>query len=195
MGRHVVEYFCKAYKKEIKIGNQVIRISLINTIPQVLGEVENNSILGRITEEEVKRVVFSMKVYKAPGPDGFPPAFFQKFWEVVKNELIWATKDLFRTGKMLKRINKTFIALVPKTPTPRNLLDFRPISLCNTVYKVFAKVMVNRIKPFLENIMGTPQKGFVLGRQILDASKTTHEIIHSTKKNKKTWYGLETGYL
>ena len=85
---------------------------------------------------------------------------------------------------MLKRINKTFIALVPKTPTPKSLLDFRPISLCNTVYKIFAKVTVNRIKPFLQKIIGTPQKGFVPRRQIQDAVITTHEIIHSMEKNK-----------
>ena len=77
-------------------------------------------------------------------------------------------------GKMLKRINKTFFSLVPKTMTPMSLLDFRPISLCNTMYKIFAKVLVNRIKPFLESIIGTPQKGFVPGRQILDAAITTH---------------------
>ncbi len=57
---------------------------------------------------------------------------------------------------MLRRINKTFIALVPKIPTPLCLLDFRPISLCNTIYKIFAKVLVNRIKPFLERIIGIP---------------------------------------
>ena len=68
---------------------------------------------------------------------------------------------------------------IPNMPIPMSLLDFRPISLCSTIYKVFAKVMVNRIKPFLENIIGTPIKGFVLGRQILDAVITTHEIIHS----------------
>ena len=52
------------------------------------------------------------------------------------------------------------------------------------VYKVFAKVMVNRIKPFLENIIGTPQKGFVPRRKILDATITTPKIIHSMEKNK-----------
>ena len=65
--------------------------------------------------------------------------------------------------KMLKTINKTFITFVPKTLIPMKHLDFKPISLCNTIYKVFAKVMVNKIKPFLVNIIGTPQKGFVLG--------------------------------
>ena len=76
----------------------------------------------------MKCVVFSMKSYKAPGPDGFPPAFFQYFWEVVKLELVWATRDFFRIGKLLRRINKTFFASVPKIPTSLNLLDFRPIS-------------------------------------------------------------------
>ena len=125
---------------------------------------ENNQILGNITEEEVKSAVFSMKAYKAPSPNGFPPTFFQHFWEVVKSELIWATRDFFKTGKMLRRINKTFIALVPKIPTPLSLLDFRPISLCNTIYKIFAKILVNKIMPFLERIIGSPQKGFVPGR-------------------------------
>ena len=47
------------------------------------------------------------------------------------------------------------------------------------------KVLVNRIKPFLERIIGTPQKGFFLRRQILDAMITTHEIVHSMEKNKR----------
>ena len=46
-------------------------------IPQVLGEAESNSIMGNITKEEVTWAVFSMKAYKAPRPNGFPPVFFQ----------------------------------------------------------------------------------------------------------------------
>ena len=133
----------------------------------------------------VKSVVFSMKAFKALRPDGFPSAFFHHLWEVVKSQLIWATRDFFRIGKLLRRINKTFIALVPKNSNPLTLLDFRPISLCNTIYKIFAKVLVNRIKSFLERIIGSPQKGFVPGRQILDAAITTHEVIHSMEKNKQ----------
>ena len=76
MGRHAVEYFSRAYIKDNRIGNQVIRRSLINTIPQVLDTVEKNHILGNIMEEEVKCVVFSMKSYKALGPNGFPQDFF-----------------------------------------------------------------------------------------------------------------------
>ena len=102
-----------------------------------------------------------------------------------KSNLIWATMDFFRIGKLLRRINKTFIALVPKNSNPLNLLNFRPITLCNTIYKIFAKVLMNRLKPFLERIIGSPQKGFVPRRKILDATITTHEVIHSMEKNRQ----------
>ena len=76
LGKLVVDYFGEVFKKEDRVGNQVIRRSLINSIPNMIGDVENNIILGNITEEEVKKAVFSMKAYKASGLDGFPPAFF-----------------------------------------------------------------------------------------------------------------------
>ena len=79
MGKHVVEHFSKAFVKDNFVGNLVIRRSLINSIPQILGEEKNNQILGNITKEEVKSVVFSMKAFKALGSDGFPSAFFQHF--------------------------------------------------------------------------------------------------------------------
>ena len=79
----------------------------------------------------------------------------------MKSDLIWATRDIFKIGKLLRRINKTFIALVPKNSNSLNLLDYRPISLCNTIYKIFSKILVNRLKPFLERIIGSPHKGFV----------------------------------
>ena len=163
----------------------MIRRSLINSIPRIIGEEENDPILGNIMEEEVEMAVFSMKAFKAPGLDGFPPAFFQHFWEVVKSEVIWATRYFFRTSKLLRRINKIFIALVPKNSNPLELHDFRPISLCNTIYKIFAKVLVNRLKPFLEKIVGNPQKGFVSRRKILDAAITTHEVVHSMEKSRQ----------
>jgi hypothetical protein len=191
MGNHAVDYFCNALKEETKLCNPVIRRSMLNTVPRVLREIDNVNLLRNVAEEEVKNVVFSMKAFKAPGSDGFPPAFFQKFWEVIKKELIWATRDLFKTGKLAKRINKTFITLIPKSQSPEKMQDFRPISLCNTVYKVFAKVLINRIKPLLNKSIGTPQKGFVSGRQILDAMITTHEIIHSMEKCKKLGMALK----
>ena len=79
MGRHVVEFFMNPYKKEDKRCNNIIRRRMLNNIPKVLGMEENDKLKEKLSEEEVKNVVFSMKAFKAPGTDGFSPAFFRHF--------------------------------------------------------------------------------------------------------------------
>ena len=49
---------------------------------------------------------------------------------------------------MLKELNKAKIVLIPKVKEPKTVTQYKPISLCNFMYKVISKVMVNRIKPF-----------------------------------------------
>ena len=133
---------------------------MLNTIPTMLGNEKNDELRVKVFEE-VKKAMFFMKAFKALGPDGFPPTFFRHLWEVIKNELVWATRDMIKTRKMLTRINKTFIVLVPKIQRSRNIRDFRLTNLCNTIYKVFSKVLVNKIKPFLDMVIRSPQKGFI----------------------------------
>jgi len=89
------------------------------------------------------------------------------------------------SGHIAGSINSTFIALIPKTNKTPQFGDFRPISLCNLVYKVISKVIVNIIKPILSKFLSEEQLGFLEGRQIQDAIGTTHECIHNIKKNKQ----------
>ena len=79
MGRHVVEFFMNSYKEEDKQSNNIIKRSMLNNIPTVLGNEENDKLRKKVSKEEVKKVVFSMKVFKASDPDGFPLDFFQYF--------------------------------------------------------------------------------------------------------------------
>ena len=81
-----------------------------------------------------------MDKFKAPGPDGFGAAFFQEHWPTVQNDICQATRSFFIEGKILKQINHTFIALIPKVDNSSVTEQYRPISLCNTLYKIIAKV-------------------------------------------------------
>ena len=76
MGKHVIELFHNAYKKTNNRSNNLIRCSMLNSIPTMLGEEENNELREKVSEEEVRKAVFSLKAYKALGLHGFPPAFF-----------------------------------------------------------------------------------------------------------------------
>ena len=87
---------------------------------------------------------------------------------MIGHEVTSAVKAFFRSGQLLKKANATLVALVPKVPNPSKVGDYRPISCCNTIYKCIAKILANRIKPALPQLIDPAQSGFVQGRRIAD---------------------------
>ena len=75
-------------------------------------------------------------------------------------------------------VNNTAIVLIPKVDNPSKLMEFRPISLCNVIYKVVAKCLVNRLRPLLVDIISPEQSAFVPGRMITDNALIAFECIH-----------------
>ena len=75
-------------------------------------------------------------------------------------------------------VNDTTIVLIPKVPHPKELKDFRPISLCDVVCKIVSKCMVNRLQPLLTVLISENQSAFIPGRLISDNSIIAFECIH-----------------
>ena len=71
----------------------------------------------------------------------------------------------FGTGHMPEGVNDTAIVLIAKVPTPVDLKDFRLISLCNVIYKVVSKCMVNRLRPLLSVLISENQSAFISENQ------------------------------
>ena len=130
-----------------------------------------------ITHEEIKRSMFSIDDAKAPGPDGFSSLFFKKAWSIVGSEVCEAVEDFFSSGCLLREINCTIIALVPKIPNPSSMHDYRPISCCNAIYKCISKIIAARIKGCLPDIISPAQTAFVQGRNIADNILLTQELM------------------
>ena len=115
---------------------------------------------------------------KAPRPDDMPPIFYQKYWDVVGPKLIDYVLDILNSGRMPRSLNETYICLIPKVKCPQNVTNFRPISLCNVIYKTVSKVLANRLKKILPEVISEEQSAFVLGRQITDNVLVAFEIMH-----------------
>ncbi|GJY29200.1 hypothetical protein Tco_0404967 [Tanacetum coccineum] len=117
-----------------------------------------------VTNGEIKDAMLSIDNDKAPGPDGFTSLFFKKSWDLVGNDVCNSIRDFFGNGKLLQELNHTILALIPKISAPTRRNDYRPISCCNVLYKCVSKIITNRIKDGLEDVVSDNQSAFVPGR-------------------------------
>lgn len=141
---------------------------ILKDIPACINEEDNNSLLKAFSLEEVGKATFQLHSKKTPGSDGFPTKFYQRCWNFIGQDVFKLVEDI-RRKKIVKDINNTIIALIPKKKR-KNFGDYRPISLCNTIYKNFTKAFANTYKEILEKIISEEQNGFVAGREIMIVS-------------------------
>jgi hypothetical protein len=136
------------------------------------------------SDEEISDALFQIGPLKAPGPDGMPTRFFQRNWGLMKREVIDAVKDFFAKGSIPEGLNDTTIVLIPKGNSPESLTDFRPISLCNVIYKIISKFLVNRLRPFLDDLISQNQSAFVPGKLITDNTMIAFESFHKIQRSR-----------
>ena len=118
------------------------------------------------TLEEVKEIVSRITKDKIPGLDGWTQELFQDFFEIMGEELHRAVEESICTGHILGALNAIFFALIPKVSKPNSFHDFRPIALCNFVYKVISKTLASRMKEKLATSISQEQVGFPKDRLI-----------------------------
>jgi hypothetical protein len=125
-----------------------------------------------------------MEHNKSPGHDGFPAEFYQIFWDVIKRDLMSLFTE-FRQGSLpLFSLNFGIVILLPKCAKALKIQQYQPICLLNVSFKIFTKVLTNRLTSIAHNVIQPTQTAFLPGMNILEVVVVLHETIHEMHKKK-----------
>ncbi|KAF7807304.1 reverse transcriptase [Senna tora] len=159
----------------------------------VLGPIVDNSrhpqLESILSSEEIKKALSDLKPFKAAGLDFFQPGFFQSCLGFLEKDLVLEVQNVFSSTRVPQEWNKTMICLILKCLNPSEIKNFRPISMCSTLYKVVSKIIVNRLKPLIPDLLNFNQGAFVPGRKTIDNVVVAQEIVNSMKKKRKSKAG------
>lgn len=154
-----------------------------------IGELFGESLMAEVTNEEIFKTLCSMNLNRAPGLDGITTSFFKAFWPIVGLHVCNAIKFFFANGSMFPEWKKTAVILIPKSDNPDCPEKLRPISLCQSTYKIIAKIIVMRLKVFLPQLISKEQAAFVPTRSISHHVLLAQEVCNKFK-NSTTSKGL-----
>ena len=177
-----------AYYKDLFGKGQPRKVSLMPGVwpsERKLSMADNEMLNRTFTEEEVKKSVFEMKENTAPGPNGFGVTFYKKCWNLIKGELMEMINDFYLGNLDLTKLNYGIVTLVPKVVDANNEKQFRPICLLNVSFKIFTKLVMDRLTEVAGKIISPSQTAFIKGRYILDGAVMLHEIIHELQTHKE----------
>ena len=178
MGSIIENYFRDIYTT----SNPSSFDEILNGIHPAISE-EDAGLLGRDFQANEVRLAFDqMAPLTAPGPDGMSLIFYKSFWHIVGGDVMSVVLNALNSGVVPESLNSTFIDLIPKVKHPKRVADFRPISLCNVVYKLISMVLVNRFKKFLASAISESQSAFLSGRLISDNVLVAFETLHYLKR-------------
>lgn len=150
---------------------------LKSIIPYRFPQEWTDDFIAPPSAEEITAVIFGMPKSKAPGPDGFPAEFFWEAWSVVGSDTIAAVQEFFSGNRMLRRSNATTIALLAKVTGADMMTQFRPISLCSSIYKVIVRIIKNSLRRVIPETVQLNQAGFVQGRLLCENVLLATELV------------------
>lgn len=141
----------------------------------------NSELDKEFSPEEIKFALFQMHLSKAPCSDGLSAAFFQRHWNVIGHFVTTSWLEILNGDGDLSIINHIYVALIPKVKNPKRVHEYRPISLCNIIYKIISKCIANWPKVFLEHLISPFQSAFIPQWHVIDNVIIGYECLHKIK--------------
>ncbi|XP_026446086.1 uncharacterized protein LOC113346789 [Papaver somniferum] len=136
-------------------------------------------------EEEIRATIFSMDPDRSPGPDGFSGCLYRACWNIIKEDVIQAIQFCWRRRYIPKGLNSNFLVLLPKVDGAKTPSQFRPIGLSNVSFKIFTKLITNRMSVLMTKLISPQQATYVKGRSIQEQILLSSEMVNEMKKKRR----------
>ncbi|XP_060190667.1 uncharacterized protein LOC132619937 [Lycium barbarum] len=176
-----IKHFEELFKYEEIRGS----FRILDKVSQVVTADMNTMQIARPTAHEVTDAINNIESDSAPGPDGFGAKFFQTCIDIIFSDIHNAILEFCDGTPVPRYVSHTCLFMLPKCPQPQSFSDIRPISLCNTLSKIIAKILSNRIGKILPDIISPNQSGFIQGRSITDNVLLAQELVQDIPKTNK----------
>lgn len=188
-----IELLATNYYKSLLLDEEQFKPYFLSRAFPTIDENEANLLEQRVTREEIFQTIKKMGSFKASGPDGLQAIFYKNQWHVVGDDLCDLVGKIFDDPSLVQDKNKTLITLIPKKDMVISMRDFRPISLCIVSYKVITKIVTQRLRGIMGNLIGPCQSSFVPNRQSGDNVIVAQEVFHSMtrKSGNKGWMAIK----
>lgn len=186
--KKITEAFFLSLKEHLGTSNLVrpFNPSALYQPKSDLGCLQNS-----FTMEEVKISVRQLAKNKASGPDGLPNEFFQLYWPELKHEIMLG----FYQGPInLSQVNLANIIMISKKEVSKMVNDFRAISVINIIPKLISKILSNRLRLKMPNLISARQTAFISGRQISENSVATREVLQHIKESGRAGIFLKLDF-
>lgn len=131
-----------------------------------------------------------MAPLKASRLDGMRPLFYQSYWSLLSNDVTQSILLYLNSGTLPKALCHFFITLIPKVKILEFISKYRLISLSNVLYRVFAKVLVHRLKIIMPSFFFEQQNAFMSNRLILDIIFVAFETLHHMRNHSTGKFGF-----
>ena len=163
---------------------------VLSCIPIVIDDDMNGMLSQEFSEQEVVAALKKMAPLKTPGPDRMPPLFYQHFWGTIIHDVTSSILSWLNSGILPTPLNYTSIALIPKIHNPEYAHQFRPISFCNELSKIYSKVLANCLKKLIPYIVTKHQSAFKKDRLISYNILVDFETLHSLQNYMSRTHGF-----
>ncbi|KAJ4776940.1 hypothetical protein LUZ62_061197 [Rhynchospora pubera] len=173
---HYKNIFISAH--EASTGSPAFSFAFVSCLPEL--NPSERELLGiQPTEQEITAALFAIHPDRASGLDGMNGRLVQRQWEFFRPYVLNYVTSFFATSQLDPKMARANVVLVPKKEGPKHVSDYRPISVCNLVYKIISKILSTRMKPIMSKLVTANQCAFVPGRIISDNILLLRELMHT----------------